>query len=213
MESTRPIGQGGGVRGRSPPYPRSVAEHSADCAPSPPAPEAEAEAEAELSLPEWVVLAVIAERPTHGFAIAALTATDGPIGRVWQIPRPVIYRGMGRLADADLIITDVVEPGKGPQRTRYRITALGRGAVAHWLTMPVEHVRDLRSHLLVKLALLDRLGESPTVLLDRQRARLEPIIDALTRAEPEDDFDRILLAWRRASAAAAVAFLDDIAPH
>jgi DNA-binding PadR family transcriptional regulator len=167
----------------------------------------------DLSLPEWVVLAVIAEHPTHGFAIATMTGPDGPLGRIWQIPRPVIYRAIGRLAAADLIRTDAVEPGNGPQRTRYRVCPPGRRAVTRWLTTPVEHVRDLRSHLLIKLALLDRLAENPAPLLARQRARLEPITQALTQARPDDDFDRVLLAWRRASASAAIAFLHDIAPQ
>jgi len=43
-----------------------------------------------LSLPEWTVLAVVNERPTHGFAIAQLTAPQGELGRIWHIPRPVV---------------------------------------------------------------------------------------------------------------------------
>jgi DNA-binding PadR family transcriptional regulator len=125
----------------------------------------------------------------------------------------VIYCAIGRLVDADLIRTDAVEPGNGPQRTRYRASAAGRRAVTRWLTTSVQHVRDLRSHLLMKLALLDRLAENPAPLLARQRAALEPITEGLTHAEPDDDFDRVLLAWRRASAAAAIAFLDDITPR
>src|SRR6185312_774794 len=39
-----------------------------------------------LSLPEWTVLAVVNEHPTHGFAIAQLTAPQGELGRIWQIP-------------------------------------------------------------------------------------------------------------------------------
>ena len=40
-----------------------------------------------LSLPEWTVLAVVSERPTHGFAIARLTAPHGELGRMWQLGR------------------------------------------------------------------------------------------------------------------------------
>jgi len=39
------------------------------------------------SLPEWTVLALLREEPRHGFAIPALTAEHGELGRVWQIPR------------------------------------------------------------------------------------------------------------------------------
>ena len=73
------------------------------------------------------------------------------------------------------------------------------------------HVRDIRSHLLLKLALLDRAGGDPADLLRRQRAVLEPIARAIESGQPaRDGFDATLLAWRRATAAAALAFLDAI---
>ncbi|WP_141287063.1 PadR family transcriptional regulator, partial [Pseudonocardia saturnea] len=78
-----------------------------------------------LGLAEWTVLAVAGERPVHGFAIAALTAADGHLGRVWQIPRPVVYRAIGRLVDAGLITAEAVETGGGPPRTLYASTAAG----------------------------------------------------------------------------------------
>lgn len=164
-----------------------------------------------MALPEWTVLAVITERPTHGFAIAQLTAPGGELGRVWQIPRPVIYRAIGRLSEAVLIVPDSVEPGLGPQRTIYIATPEGRTAVRAWLDQPVGHIRDVRSHLLLKLALLDRIGTDPADLLRRQKAVLEPIVDAIDAEFPTGGrFDATLLAWRRATTAATMAFLDEL---
>jgi PadR family transcriptional regulator AphA len=173
--------------------------------------ESAASAPTVMGLPEWTVLAVISEQPTHGFAVAQLTTPDGDLGRVWQIPRPVIYRAIGRLAEASLIAPQGTEPGQGPQRTIFAATDEGRRAAARWLDTPVEHVRDIRSHLLLKLALLHRRGTDASALIGRQKAVLTPIADAIGSDSPEDSFDAILLAWRRASAAAAIAFLDDIA--
>jgi PadR family transcriptional regulator AphA len=91
------------------------------------------------------------------------------------------------------------------------VTPQGRDAVRHWLDTPVEHVREVRSHLLLKLALLDRAGGDPTGLLERQKATLEPIAQAINAENPgSDGFDATLLAWRRATAAAALSFLDDV---
>lgn len=166
-----------------------------------------------LSLTEWVVLGVIGERPAHGFAVSVLTADDGELGRIWHIPRPAIYRALGRIDAACLVAADAVEPGRGPQRTIYAITAQGREALDTWLRTPVRHVRDLRSHLLMKLALLDRAGRNPAELLVRQRAVLEPIAEAIKAERSErEGFDATLLAWRRATASAALSFLDDITP-
>src|SRR5690349_5087086 len=45
-----------------------------------------------MSLPEWLVLAIIGQRPAHGFAVAQRTARGGDLGRIWQIPKAVVYR-------------------------------------------------------------------------------------------------------------------------
>ena len=167
----------------------------------------------EMSLPEWLVLAILRQHPAHGFAVAQLTATDGELGRVWQIPKAVVYRAIGRLLDADLIAPEGTERGAGPQRTVYTATPSGSEAAERWLHTPVEHVRDIRSHLLLKLALLHRAGCDPADLLNRQRAALGPIAQAIEAKQADlDGFDAILLAWRRATAVAALAFIDDITP-
>jgi DNA-binding PadR family transcriptional regulator len=167
--------------------------------------------EVRLSLAEWTVLALLREQPAHGFALAQLTAEGGELGRIWRIPRPVVYRSLGRLVEAGLVTPESVEPGLGPQRTIYAVTEQGRREAENWLGTPVEHVRDIRSHLLIKLALLYRAGWDPADLLKRQRAVLDPIAQAIESQRAElDGFDAVLLAWRRATAAAALGFLDDI---
>ena len=169
-------------------------------------------AEPSLSLAEQTVLAILSERPAHGFAIARLTEPGGDLGRIWQIPRPVVYRSISRLLDAGLLTQDAVESGgRGPKRTVYAVTPQGRRLAAEWLDTPVGHVRDVRSHLLLKLALLDRAGADPSDLLRRQRAALEPIARAIQAERPgQDGFEATLLAWRRATTAATLSFLDDV---
>jgi DNA-binding PadR family transcriptional regulator len=166
-----------------------------------------------LSLAEWVVLAVVAEKPTHGFPIARLLAEDGELGRIWQVPRPIVYRALSRLAESQLIAEDGNEAGQGPQRTIYAVTAAGQNALDEWLDTPVDHFRDVRSHLLMKLALLHRRGSNPTALLRRQREVLAPMAQAMAAERPAPErFDATLLAWRRANATAAISFLADVTP-
>src|ERR1700685_1311905 len=97
----------------------------------------------EMSLPEWLVLAILSRQPAHGFAVAQLTASGGDLGRVWQIPKAVVYRAIRRLLEARLARPGGTEPGLGPQRTVYAATDDGRAAAQRWLHEPVEHVRDL----------------------------------------------------------------------
>lgn len=165
----------------------------------------------EWALPEWTVLAVVRERPAHGFAIAALTARDGDLGRVWQMPRPVIYRALSRLTDAAQVTPGDVESGGGPPRTIYEVTAGGRTAVDEWLAQPVPHVRDLRSHLLMKLALLDRRGLPRDALVAAQRDVLAPVLATMSaERDRAEGFDAVLMSWRYGNVVAAMHFLDDL---
>ncbi len=46
--------------------------------------------DAELSLTEWVVLALLGERPAHGFALARELAAGGDLGRILTVHRPLV---------------------------------------------------------------------------------------------------------------------------
>lgn len=168
----------------------------------------------DLSLPEWLMLSALSQQPAHGFALAQMTASGGELGRIWQIPKAVVYRAIGRLLDAGLITPEAVEPGLGPRRTVYAVTAEGRERAGEWLRTPVVHVREIRSQLLLKLALLDRAGDDPSELLRRQRTTLEPIAAAIADRQAESDgFDAVLLAWRWSTVKAALDFLDAVTPE
>lgn len=165
----------------------------------------------EWGLAEWTVLALLREEPRHGFAIAALTAPGGELGRVWHIPRPMIYRALGRLEAAELVSPAFLETESGPQRTVFELTRAGRRAVDGWLQQPVEHVRELRSVLLMKLALLDRRELDPHRLLRAQREVLAPMVDALAAERERDDgFATVLAAWRHTNAEAALGFVTEL---
>lgn len=165
-----------------------------------------------LSLAEWLVLCLVAEGPTHGFAIASVAGPEGDLGRVWWLRRAVVYRGLQRLRELGLVEeTGVESTPHGPTRTVLRATPYGTAAVRWWLSRPVAHVRDVRSELMVKLAMLDRAGADPAALLTAQRHVIEPIVEAL-RADRDlaQGFDRTLAGWRYETAVATLAFLDEV---
>jgi PadR family transcriptional regulator AphA len=167
--------------------------------------------EAELSLAEYLILGLIAEAPTHGFALSRLLAADGPVGRIYRVPRPVIYRLIDRLTDAQLIRPHRVEHGRGPQRTLRTLTPGGRRVLRRWLNRPVRHIRDIRTELLAKLALLERAGCDPAPLLSAQREAITPIVAALAQQrDAANGFDKTLAAWRYQSADATLRFVDDL---
>ena len=163
-----------------------------------------------LSLTEWLVLCLASEGPTHGFAIARLLGHQGDLGQVWRVPKPVIYRGLARLEQLDLVHSVGEQTTSlGPVRSVVAATPDGREAAEAWMVTPVRHIRDVRSELMVKLALLDRAGTDPHSLLTAQREQLAPIADALAeRLGSVAGFDRTLALWRFETVSAALRFLD-----
>ena len=159
------------------------------------------------SLTEMVVLALLVEEPAHGFAVARQLAPATDLGRVLTVRRPSVYRALDRLVAAGLAEADGREPGAaGPVRIPHRATAPGRRAVTDWLMQPVDHIRDIRIELLVKLRLLERSGLDRSGLVDRQRRTLASTLDTLVTDSGDDVVDR----WRHHNAVAARRFLDDL---
>jgi DNA-binding PadR family transcriptional regulator len=171
--------------------------------------------EPQLSLSAWLVLCLICEEPSHGFPIAATLAPEGSIGRIWQVPKAIVYRAMQQLEEAELIQgADPERSRQGPVRTRYSATAAGQRAARAWLSRPTAHPRDIRTELLAKLALLDRTGADPQELLRAQRAQLEPIAAALDdRLRRTAGFDRTMILWRHEALAATMRFLETVGPR
>jgi PadR family transcriptional regulator AphA len=165
-----------------------------------------------LNLTEWVVLAVAAEGTTHGFDVARLLGEGGELGRIWTVKRPLVYRAIDSLGRAGLLTAAGTELGeRGPNRQLVQVTPVGRRSVDKWLREPVAHVRDVRTELLLKLALLDRRRKSPQDLLERQREVLGPTVEGLKeQLAGAEGFDAVLARWRVASAEAVTRFLDSL---
>jgi PadR family transcriptional regulator AphA len=127
---------------------------------------------------------------------------------VWTVSRPLVYRSLATLLSAGLL----EESGdgareRGPQRTIVRATRRGRAALRRWLDQPVDHVREVRSELLVKLALLDRAGRTSEALVERQLERLAPVFAAVSGKPAGEGFESVLATWRREQALAVQRFL------
>ncbi|MGH3159350.1 MAG: PadR family transcriptional regulator [Streptosporangiaceae bacterium] len=165
-----------------------------------------------LSLSEWLVLCLIREKPTHGQAVASLLGQAGALGRIWRVHKAGVYRAIERLESLGLVQTVGREPSRqGPIRSLLEATPAGRTAAKAWLSRPVEHVRDIRSELLAKLALLDRAGDDPQELLAAQRAQLAPLAAALDdHLHGAKGFDRTLILWRYETISTAIRFLEGL---
>jgi len=165
----------------------------------------------ELTLPDWLVLCLAAEQPTHGWVIARVLSPRGSLGRIWHLHKEQVYRGLRRLESLGLVRTVGREPSTaGPIRSMYEVTAAGRTAARKWLHQPVTHGRDVRSELLSKLALLDRAGADPRELLTAQLAEFHPIAAALEeQVWTASGFGRALILWRHNQIETITRFLQE----
>jgi DNA-binding PadR family transcriptional regulator len=165
--------------------------------------------EPQLSLAEWIVLCLLCEEPAYGLALTGLLARDGCMGQVWRVPKAMVYRDLQRLEAAGLIrAAGQQRPRQGPLRSLYEATPAGRTAATAWLSTPAEHARDVRSELMVKLALLDRTGTDPRELLQAQLARLLPLAAALDeRLQATTGFEHVLTLYRHESVSGTLRFL------
>jgi len=96
---------------------------------------------------------------------------------------------------------------RGPQRTIVRATRRGRAGLRQWLETQVEHVRDVRTEFLVKLALLARADRPARPLVERQIEHLAPVMRAISTRPSGEGFDLVLARWRREQALAVDRFL------
>jgi len=171
-----------------------------------------------LTLAEWAVLGLLGCGPQHAFAIVKSLATDGELGRVWSVPTPVVYRAANHLREEGLIEAIGEERSDaGPPRTLLATTPVGRRRLQTWLRAPVVHLREVRSELMLKLALLARMQKPTAALVDAQLRRFAPIMRGLEAQAAgaadggEPSFDLTLARWRLENGRAVMRFLEDLA--
>ena len=159
----------------------------------------------ELSLGERVCLALIDAGVNHGWAIGTELARDSELGRVWSLSRPLTYRALELLTTKNLIRRDGHSTGQGRERVMLSCSPTGRRLVRAWLDAPVEHLREVRTELLLKLVLRRRRGDASDSLLTAQYEAFGEHFDVLTTVGPGAE---VVDLWRRESARAIRRFLE-----
>ena len=172
--------------------------------------------EPRLTLGEWAVLGLLGRGPQHAFALVKCLARDGEFGRIWSVPTPVVYRSVNVLREQGLIrVVGEERSDSGPPRTLLAITRTGKRRLDTWLGAPVAHLRDIRSELLLKLAILAHMHKSADALVAAQSRAIAPVLAgfeaSLQEAERVGEFEVTLARWRLESARAVQRFLEGLA--
>ena len=172
-----------------------------------------------LLLGEWACLGALAAQRAHGFAVAKRLAASGDIGRVWSLSRPLTYRALDMLVELGMIRAVAEERGAaGPNRMVLGATPKGRRALRTWLHQPVEHLRDVRGELLLKLVVSDINGVDTAALVAAQLQMFTALHGALMDQGMLVVGERLdpVAVWRQENADAAVRFLSrllSLPPH
>ena len=166
----------------------------------------------EPSVLDQIVLALIGEKPRHGFAVSKELETDPSLSAVIRARRPLVYRSINSLVDAKLIRETKTEPGdQGSPRVIYAATATGKSTTTTWLNDTVDHPRDARIELLAKFVLRNRRAMNSKQLATRQRKLFERQAANLQVAANSATEDvRLVALWRVENINAMIRLLDAV---
>jgi len=164
------------------------------------------------SVLDHIVLALINEKPQHGFAIAKELSADESLVAVLNVRRPLVYRSINSLEAAGLIRPTKTEAGRqGSERTVYSPTTSGKSTSKAWLDSIVEHPRDARIELLAKFVLRDRADLSNVGLARRQRKLFAEFAqDFKTKEQNAAPNSKLVSRWRFESIQAMIRLLDSV---
>jgi len=166
----------------------------------------------EPSVLDQIVLALIGEKPRHGFAVSKELETDPSLSAVIRARRPLVYRSINSLVDAKLIRETKTEPGdQGSPRVIYAATATGKNTTTKWLNETVDHPRDARIELLAKFVLRSRRNLKNQKLAKRQKKLFERQATKLqSSANSATDDVRLVSLWRIENINAMIRLLEAV---
>ena len=159
---------------------------------------------------EFILMALLVERPDHGYGLFRRLQDDPGWGRIWRIQRSELYFLLRKLTARGWVRPVQEERAGGPTRSKVGPTSLGRRRLMEWIRTPVSSPRDLRAAFVAKLYLAMQRGPRlARTLLGRQRQVLRRRLrqeGAPHRLDPVT----AVLGVRSAQTLAVLAYLDEL---
>jgi DNA-binding PadR family transcriptional regulator len=128
----------------------------------------------------YSLLGLLEESARHGYDLKQ--SYDRRFGATKPIRFGQVYRTLSQLVRDGLVEVVGVEPGAGPDRTRYSMTPEGVTDLDAWLAEPEEPRPQLQSVLFTKVVLALLSGRSAPRFLDAQRELHRAAMRELTAA-------------------------------
>ena len=130
-------------------------------------------------------LGLLESQPRHGYELKR--AYDERFGADRPLAYGQVYATLSRLLKNGFVVVDGVEPGDGPDRKRYAITAAGVTDMEKWLHQPEKPEGYLQSELYTKVVLALLTGRGAAEILDAQRGEHLRVMRELTRRKLTGD--------------------------
>lgn len=157
----------------------------------------------DAQLARNVVLALVVHTPRHGWAIQEQLSPLGDVGHAWTLSRQLVYRAIDTLVEDGLVKRATPKDGGGADKVIISPTAAGKRTAMQWLNSPVTHLRDVRTELVLKVMLREKM-ELP---LDSFLAMQHEVFDPLIASINKDASSTPVNLWRRESANAVKRYL------
>jgi PadR family transcriptional regulator AphA len=161
-----------------------------------------------------ILLGLLLSQPRHGYELHQEFRRE--LGCVWQMGQSQLYAQLKALEEAGLVTPHTEPQPNRPPRKVYHLTPAGRQAFDEWLHQPTPYLRTIRVEFLARLyffrrlslAGLEQLVAEQKVVCRDQIWRFERIA-----ARTDDEFQRLVLDFRRGQLEATVAWLDRCLEH
>jgi PadR family transcriptional regulator AphA len=149
------------------------------------------------------VLALVVHTPRHGWAIHEELSPTGDIGRAWTLSRQLVYRAIDTLVEDGLVKRATPKDGGGGDKVVISPTAAGKRQALQWLESPVTHLRDVRTELVLKVMLREKMELPLAPFLALQHEVFDPLIASINK----DASGSPVNLWRKESANAVKRYL------
>ena len=157
----------------------------------------------DAQLARNVVLVLVVHTPRHGWAIHEELSPTGYIGHAWTLSRQLVYRAIDTLVEDGLVKRATPKDGGGADKVIISPTAAGKRTAMQWLDSPVTHLRDVRTELVLKVMLREKMKLPLDSFLEAQHVIFDPLIASINK----DTSDSPVNLWRRESANAVKRYL------
>ncbi len=157
----------------------------------------------DAQLARNVALSLVVHTPRHGWAIHQELSPNSDIGHAWSLSRQLVYRAIDTLVEDGLVKRATPKDGGGADKVIISPTAVGKRAALQWLDSPVTHLRDVRTELVLKVMLREKMNLPLAPFLASQHEVFDPLIASINKDQSVSPVN----LWRRESANAVKRYL------